>query len=170
MSKRFKLPEFVRARLAANMRRAAGDVDTRLRGARALLSPTQLAAVEDDPALARLFLGLDLLGAKDAPEDADAARLALVSRTTLWRRCVATLGCTFFEFKRAWRVAVAALIYRCGKGHVRQDVAAERTGLRTRSRLRAAFLACTGLLPTGVAPRSLARTAWRRSPLFAETG
>jgi AraC-like DNA-binding protein len=134
------------------------------------LSPEQRAAVEADPALARLFLALDLLGAKEAPRDAAAARIALVSRTTLWRRCLASLGCTYFEFVRAWRAAAAALLYRCGKGHVRQDVAAKRTGLGSRSRLRAAFLACTGLLPTGGAPRSLAHDAWRGPPLFAGSG
>lgn len=156
MIDRFALSEAVCGRLAADVRRAAAAADACLRSARSRLSPEERAAVEADPALERLFLALDLLGAKGAPRDVGAARIALVSRTTLWRRFCAVLKCTYFRFVRRWRAAAAALVYRRGKGHVRQDVAAERTGLRNRSRLRAAFIACTGRLPTGRWPRALA--------------
>lgn len=155
--------------VAAISREAIVHVD-RLRYASARLSPAQRRAVEQDPRLARLFVALDVLGPKGAPGTALATRLALVSTTTLWRLFCVVLGCTYFAFLRRWRVDAAAAIYQCGKGHLREDVAAERTGLRTGARLRAAFLACTGLLPTGVAPRSIARTTWRRAPLLAETG
>jgi AraC-like DNA-binding protein len=163
-------PESVSPRLNAAVAREACVYLDKWRYASARLSPMQRRAVEEDPRLARLFLALDLLGPKGAPRGALAAQLALVSTTTLWRLFRAVLGCTYFKFVRRWRVAAAALIYRCGKGHLRQDVAAERTGFWTRSRLRAAFLACTGLLPTGRAPRSLASASRRRSPLFAGTG
>jgi transcriptional regulator GlxA family with amidase domain len=170
VSAHFPPCESISPRLQAAVEREAIVYVDRRRYASARLSPRQRRAVEADPRLDRLFGALDVLGTKGAPGTALAARLALVSTPTLWRLFRAVLGCTYFAFVRRWRVDAASAIYQGGKGHLRQDVAAERTGFWTRSRLRAAFLACTGLLPTGRAPRSLASASRRRSPLFAGTG
>jgi AraC-like DNA-binding protein len=155
------------ARLAGDARREAADADACLHSVRSRLSPEERAAVDADPALKALFAVLETRGAKGAPRDVEAALIAGVSRTTLWRRIRAVFGCTYYAFVRRWRVDAAAPIYQCGKGNVRQGDVAKRTGLRTRSRLRAAFLACTGLLPTGRPPRSLVNAFTRGSPLFA---
>jgi transcriptional regulator GlxA family with amidase domain len=141
-----------------------------LRHATARLTPTQRAGVEAHAGLSRLFLALDVLGPKGAPGSSIAARIGLMSRTTLWRLFIANFGCTYFQFVRRWRVDVAEPVYRNGTAHLRQDVAAVRSGLGNRARMRAAFLACRGRLPTGRASPAVALTLDCGLPLFAASG
>jgi AraC-like DNA-binding protein len=130
-----------------------------------LLSARQRLLVEADERLARLFAHLDAMGPRRAPKRPVAADLADTSVSTLRRLFLAFMECTYTRFVRRWRVAAGEDVYDGGARYTQKSVAV-LVGLGNAARLRAAFLAVVGLLPTGRPSRARPRTMSRQLPLF----
>ena len=139
--------EILAPQLSAALCRTPGALRDPRRYPTARLTREQRESIDADPGLTRLFFALDVLGPKGAPGSSMAARLAGVSRTTLWRRFRAIFGHGYFHFVREMRVDALDLLYQVGRSTLRLEVAAERSGLGNAARARAAFIALRRPLP-----------------------